>query len=183
MLSAGCRQLQVRPGESVLWRTGSPCSPECAVRGRGKAIAAATYATKTPITDHFSPITLSHPHGRGCGVGRSLRGGIGLGVGVGRIVAVGVAVGVGDPPPGTGTMTITIIGSPVLKKPICACAVARNMLVVSKLKLYNVPKRIAFAFGFCANVSVLQLTVPLTVHGVLLYPALFWVPSCAKPGC
>ena len=35
------------------------------------------------------------PHGRGCGVGRCLWGGMGLGVGVGRIVAVGVAVGVG----------------------------------------------------------------------------------------
>jgi hypothetical protein len=35
------------------------------------------------------------PHGRGCGVGRCLWGGMGLGVGVGRIVAVGVTVGVG----------------------------------------------------------------------------------------
>jgi len=34
------------------------------------------------------------PHGRGCGVGRCLGGGICRGVGVGRIVAVGVAVGV-----------------------------------------------------------------------------------------
>ena len=34
-------------------------------------------------------------HGRGCGVGRTLGGGIGRGVGVGRIVAVGVTVGVG----------------------------------------------------------------------------------------
>jgi hypothetical protein len=35
------------------------------------------------------------PHGRGCGVGRTLGGGFGRGVGVGRIVAVGVAVGLG----------------------------------------------------------------------------------------
>src|SRR4029079_1875291 len=155
------------------------------------------------------PINPLFGHGRGCGLGRSRGIGFGLGVGVCRGVEVGVAVavavavavgvalgvgvtvgvgviggvGVGDPPPGTGTMTVTRMGSPVLKKPICASAVARNTLVVSKLKLYNVPKRIAFAFGFCANVSVLQLTVPLTVHGVLLYPALFSVPSCGKPGC
>ena len=36
------------------------------------------------------------PHGRGCGVGRTLGMGVPRGVGVGRGVAVGVAVGVGD---------------------------------------------------------------------------------------
>jgi len=92
-------------------------------------------------------------------------------------------VGVGDPPPGTATRTLTSIGSPVLKKPMVAGAVAKNELVVSNLKLYNVPQRIAFAFGFCAKVSVLQVTVPLTVHGVLLYPASPTVPSCGQPGC
>ena len=34
------------------------------------------------------------PHGRGCGVGRSLRGGMGRGVGVCRGVEVGVGVAV-----------------------------------------------------------------------------------------
>jgi hypothetical protein len=38
---------------------------------------------------------LSRPHGRGCGVGRTLGGGLCLGVGVGRGVEVGVAVAIG----------------------------------------------------------------------------------------
>jgi hypothetical protein len=83
------------------WRTGSLCSPECAVRDWGNSdqslsVATATYAAKARslITSHRSRSPYSC-HGRGCGVGRSLRGGMGLGVGVGRIVAVGVAVGLG----------------------------------------------------------------------------------------
>ena len=82
------------------------------------------------------PQTLAH--GRGCGVGRTLGGGIGRGVGVGRIVAVGVAVavavgvgvaegvgvGVGvPPPPSPGAWISTVIGSPVLKYPTVALAV------------------------------------------------------------
>ena len=81
------------------------------------------------------------PHGRGCGVGRTLGGGFGLGVGVGRgvVVALGVGVGVGvcvgvgvgltvgvgvgvTPPP-PGTWISTVIGEPVLKKPTVALAV------------------------------------------------------------
>ena len=104
-----------------------------------------------PITDHFSPITLSrYPQGRGCGVGRTLGGGFGRGVGVGRIVAVGVAVGVDvgvalgggvtvavgvgvglaggvgvgvPPPPSPGAWISTVIGEPVLKYPTVALAV------------------------------------------------------------
>lgn len=130
-------------------------------------------------------------------MGRALGSGLDLGVGVGRGVAVGVVlgvavavgvgvtggVGVGDPPPGTGTRTSTLIGWPVLKKPMVAGAVMKKSFGESKLKLYNVPQRIAFAFGFCAKVSVLQVTDPVTVHGVLLYPASPTVPSCGQPGC
>ena len=115
------------------------------------------------------------------GVGRGV--GVGVAVAVGVAVGVGLGVGVGVTSAKAGPTTSTVTGEPVLKKPMDACAVARKMLVVSKLKLYNVPKRMAFAFGFCAKVSVLQATVPLTVHGVLLYPASPTVPSFAKPGC
>jgi len=106
-------------------------------------------------------------------------------VAVGVTVGVGVGldgVGVGDPPPGTGTSTLTLIGWPVLKKPMVAGAVIKKEWGESNLKLYNVPQRIAFAFGFCAKVSLLQVTDPVTVHGVLLYPASPTVPSFAKPG-
>jgi len=138
--------------------------------------------------------------GRILGVGRVLGVGLGLGVevgvGVGVAVAVGVTVGVtvgvgvgvdgvgvGDPPPGTGTRTLTLIGWPVLKKPMVAGAVIKKEWGESNLKLYNVPQRTAFAFGFCAKVSVLQVTDPVTVHGVLLYPKSPTVPSCGQPGC
>ena len=50
----------------------------------------------------------------------------------------------------------TVIGAPVLKKPIVAF-VACGGLLESKRKLYKVPKRMAFAFWFCAKVSELQL--------------------------
>jgi hypothetical protein len=121
----------------------------------------------------------------GVGVAVGVTVGVGEGVGVGVTVGVGVigGVGVGDPPPGTGTMTSTVIGPPVLKKPMVAAAVIKNSWGESKLKLYNVPQRIAFAFGFCAKVSVLQVTDPATSQGVLLYPASPTVPSCAHPGC
>ena len=122
-----------------------------------------------PITDHFSSITLSqYPHGRGCGVGRTLGGGMGRGVGVGRIVAVGVAVGggvavaVGDgvvvglagglgvgvgvpPPPSPGAWISAVIGEPVLKYPTVASTVWGGASA-SNRKLYSVPKRIALAF-------------------------------------
>ena len=143
--------------------------------------------------------------GRILGVGRVLGVGLGLGVEVGVdvgvtvgvgvevdvavavAVAVGVGVidgvGVGGPPPGTGTRTLTLIGWPVLKKPMVAGAVTKKEWGESNLKLYNVPQRTAFAFGFCAKVSLLQVTDPVTVHGVLLYPASPTVPSCGQPGC
>ena len=155
---------------------------------------------------------LQLPHGRGCGVGRSLRGGIGLGVGVGRIVAVGVAVGVGEGVgvtdgvgvtvtvgDGVGVMgggvgvasdcsgawTLTEMGEPVLKNPMFAVVSAGGALE-SKRKLYNVPKRIALAFWFCANVSqfhVAEVKLVVKSQGVLLYPASPRVPSFANPGC
>jgi hypothetical protein len=94
---------------------------------------------------HSEAATTNHrllgrfPHGRGCGVGRTLGGGFGLGVGVGLIVAVGVAVGValgvgvtvavavgvgvGLTPPPPGDWISTVIGEPVLKNPTVALAV------------------------------------------------------------
>jgi hypothetical protein len=154
--------------------------------------------------------TTTAPHGRGCGVGRSLGIGVGrgvevgvgvgltVGVGVGLTVGVGVgvgvmdgvgvaegvAVGVASDMKGAGTSTVT--GEPVLKKPMVAVP-GTGAALESNRKLYNVPHRIAFAFGFCAMVSVLQVRAePLpksTVQGVLLYPASPTVPSCAHPGC
>jgi hypothetical protein len=79
-------------------------------------------------------------------VGRGLGDAVGLGVGVGRGVAVGVAVavGVGVAPP-AGAWIATVIGDPVLKKPTVALALCGGWSA-SNRKLYNVPKRIAFAF-------------------------------------
>ena len=153
------------------------------------------------------------PYGRGAGVGRGLAVGCNLGVGVTRgvalgvtvtvgvavgeivavgvgltvvvgvAVAVGVAVGVASDMNGTATSTVT--GEPVLKKPTVALLVTGGALE-SNRKLYSVPQRIALAFGFCANVSELQVRVepvpPSTVHGTLLYPASPTVPSLAQPG-
>ena len=109
--------------------------------------------------------------------------GVGLAVGVGVGVAVGVGVGVG--PSGVGPWISTKIGEPVLKNPIVAVVVCGGWSA-SNPKLYNVPQRIAFAFGFWTKVSVLQITesgLLFTVQGVLLYPASPTVPSCAHPGC
>ena len=91
-------------------------------------------------------------------MGRTLGGGFGRGVGVGRIVAVGVAVGlgVGVASDWKGAVTSTLIGEPVLKNPMVA-SLGTGAAVESNRKLYNVPHRIAFAFGFCAKVSVLQI--------------------------
>ena len=78
-----------------------------------------------------------------------------------------------------------MIGDPVLKKPTVAFVVCGGRSE-SKRKLYNVPQRIAFAFGFCAKVSELQVrasAVCVGVQGVLLYPALPTVPSFGQPGC
>jgi len=211
-----CRQLQLRPGESVQWRTGSLCSPECAVRDGGNSdhslsVAVATYAAKARslITSHRSRSPYSC-QGRGCGVGRSLRGGMGRGVGVGRIVAVGVAVGlgvaegvgvcvgvgvavavalavgVGVGAPKIGAATSTVTGEPVLKKSMVA-VLGPGAPVESNRKLYNVAHLIALAFGLVAKVSVLHVitsnTLVSTSHGVLLNPASPTVPSCAQPGC
>jgi len=77
--------------------------------------------------------------------------------GVGVAVGVGVDVGVGDGVgtcPGASIKTAT--GEPVLKKPTLA-SVGFGGWFASNRKLYNVPKRIALAFWFCANVSVFQV--------------------------
>ena len=172
---------------------------------------AGTHRTPKALRANFNR-TYHHPaHGRGCGVGRSLGIGFGRGVGVGRTVAVGVAVGVGVgvgvglvggvtvavavavavavgvgvASDWAGAWTLTEIGEPVLKNPMFA-VVSAGGAVESNRKLYNVPKRIALAFWFCANVSQFQVAdvKPLVkVQGILLYPASPWVPSWAKPGC
>src|SRR5450432_1089476 len=118
--------------------------------------------------------------GLGVGVGVGLGVGVGVGVigvddgvGVGVGVCTGVGVGVGGPPTGAGPWIATVVGAPVLKKPIVAFATT-GALVESNRKLYNVPQRIAFAFGFWAKVSEFQVRLaPLSpkVHSALLNPA------------
>jgi hypothetical protein len=122
----------------------------------------------------------------GVGVNVAVAVGVGLGLAVAVAVGVGLAVGVGVavPPPGAGIATF--MGEPVLKKltiafTLCGAESASNR------KLYNVPKRIAFALGFCAKVSVNQVIelpslATAALHGVLLYPVFPWVPSFAQPG-
>ena len=103
--------------------------------------------------------------GVGVGVGVAVAIAVAVAVAVGVAVAVAVAVAVGVAEGGgvavgvcwsTGAATTTAIGDPVLKKPIVAyqsvgCKSASNR------KLYNVPKRTAFAFWFCANVSLFHI--------------------------
>jgi hypothetical protein len=98
--------------------------------------------------------------GVGVGVGA---GGVGLGVGggggrLGDGVGEG-GVGVGVAPvheSGAGPWIATVIGIPVLKKPTVAFAACGGRFE-SKRKLYSVPQRMAFAFGFCKRVSVLHV--------------------------
>lgn len=102
--------------------------------------------------------------GRGLGVGVGLGGlgvsvdvavGVGGGgdvVGVGVSVAVGVGVGFFTP----GAWISKLIVEPVLKKtafPMLRLGGAS----ASNRKLYDVPQRIALAFGFCAKVSEYQM--------------------------
>ena len=116
--------------------------------------------------------------------------GLGDGVGLGVAVGVGVGVGVGVASDMKGPTTSTIAGEPVLKKPMFAVVAAGGALE-SNRKLYNVPQRIAFAFGFAAMVSQFHTAefgkgggpFKVKVQGVLLYPASPTVPSCAQPGC
>ena len=117
-------------------------------------------------------------HGVAVGVG------LGEGVGVGLGVSVGVGLGGGVAHSVDGPWIATVMGVPVLKKPSVAF-VAVGGVPVSNRKLYKVPQRNAFAFGFWAKVSVNQLAaeeLPLAVQGVLLYPASPTVPSLAIPG-
>ena len=119
----------------------------------------------------------------GVAVGEIVAVGVGLTVVVGVAVAVGVAVGVASDMKGATTSTVT--GEPVLKKPMVAWLPLGGALE-SNRKLYNVPQRIALAFGSCAMVSELQVRaepVPSsTLQGALLYPASPTVPSLAQPG-
>jgi len=57
------------------------------------------------------------------------------------------------------------MGVPVLKKSILAVTVV-GPVPAWNLKLYKVPQRNAFAFGFWAKVSVCQLTTLGPVDGV-----------------
>ena len=100
----------------------------------------------------------------GVGVGVAVAGAVavavavGVGVDVGVSVADGLAVGVGVGVASarTGAWITTDIGDPVLKKPTVALVVC-GAWSESNRKLYSVPKRIAFAFWFCANVSQFQV--------------------------
>ena len=127
----------------------------------------------------------------GCDLGVGVTRGVALGVavtvavGVGEIVAVDVGVAVGVASDMKGATTSTFTGEPVLKKPMVAWLPLGGALE-SNRKLYNVPQRIALAFGSCAMVSELQVRaepVPSsTLQGALLYPASPTVPSLAQPG-
>ena len=102
------------------------------------------------------------PHGVGVGVGATVgvavAVAVAVGVGEGVPVDVAVAVGVGEGVPSPlGPWIPTARGDPVLKKPTVAFAVCGGLLA-SNRKLYKVPQRSAFAFWFCAKVSVLQFT-------------------------
>ena len=118
------------------------------------------------ISIHQARITNHCCYGLGGGVGRVLGVGCVLGVGLGLGVDVGVAVAVavtvavavavGVAVAGAvgvtvgviwtmGHGTTTVMGDPVLKKPIVAYQSDGNRSA-SNRKLYNVPKRIAFAF-------------------------------------
>ena len=84
------------------------------------------------------------------GVGENLAVAVAIAVGVTVAVAVavglGLAVGVGvGVPTAIGAWIATIIGEPVLKKPTVTLAFCGGWSA-SNRKLYNVPKRIAFAF-------------------------------------
>jgi len=128
----------------------------------------------------------------GDGVGLGVAVGVAVAEAVAVAVAVGVAVGVGVGVASDmkGPMTLTVAGEPVLKKPMFA-VVAAGAALESNRKLYNVPQRIAFALGFCANASQFHTAefakggggFTVKIHGVLLYPASPTVPSCAHPGC
>jgi hypothetical protein len=123
--------------------------------------------------------------GVGVTVGLGVGVNVGVGVAVGVAVAVAVGVGVGVPPPWLGAWIETGSGPPVLKNKMPA-ALPSGGVSASNQKLYNVPQRIALAFGFVANVSVLHVIKKvsrLTFHGVLLNPASPTVPSFGQPGC
>lgn len=99
--------------------------------------------------------------------------GVAVGFGEGVEVGVGVGVGVGGgggggdgAHSGTGPGTWTVMPSLVLKKPIVPFTVQGGP--PSNLKLYKVPQRIAFAFGFWAKLSVDQDTPRVALQGTLL---------------
>jgi hypothetical protein len=92
----------------------------------------------------------------GVAVGVDVGVGLGGGVTVAVAVAVAVGVGVGVWSDMKGPTTSTVIGEPVLKK-LMVASLGTGAAVESNRKLYNVAHRIAFAFGFCAKVSVLQV--------------------------
>jgi hypothetical protein len=105
------------------------------------------------------------------GVGVGVTVGVGVGVAVGVDVGLGVAdgVGVGVASDCSGARISTEIGEPVLKNPTFAVLMAGGA-VESKRKLYNVPQRIALAFGFCASVSqfhVADVKLSVKVQGML----------------
>lgn len=82
---------------------------------------------------------------RGVDVAVAVAVAVGVAAGVGVTVGVGLGGGVGVASDMKGAITATLIGEPVLKKPTFAVLPLGGALE-SNRKLYNVPKRIAFAF-------------------------------------
>jgi hypothetical protein len=100
-------------------------------------------------------------------VGVGLPGSIIVGAGV--TLGGGVGVGVGRHSE-VGPMTGTMMGAPDLKKPMVAFTTVGGLLSWTR-KLYMVPQRKAFAFGFWAKVSECQLipaVLPSWAQGTLL---------------
>jgi hypothetical protein len=121
-------------------------------------------------------------HGRGCGVGRTLGGGIGRGVGVGRIVAVGVAVGggvavavaegvgVGVPPPPSLAPGFQPSLGPGFKIPHCRIGGLRRRVGVEPEVIQRAKaNRIGVLIG-CKSfrLQVIEVVCWSTSQGVLL---------------
>src|SRR5204862_7045765 len=72
-----------------------------------------------------------------------------------RVIGPAVGVGVGVPL-AVGAWTAVVMGEPVLKKATVALLLC-GVWSASKRKLSGVPQLIAFAFWFCAMLSVFQV--------------------------
>jgi hypothetical protein len=93
----------------------------------------------------------------GVGVGDIVAVAVAVGVGLIVAVAVGVGVDVGVGVPPIGAWIDTEIPVPSFLKKYTSAPRSCGGACASNRKLYNVPQRIAFAFWFCANVSLFQV--------------------------